>query len=188
MMIKKLLVPFVFIAIFAISCEKKEEIDPFAIGPDRIGKLSKTATVKELDSIYATDSIVRRVAGDEFIGNTNEIEIYDKQGKQLLILTPSEEFDSIATIKTIRVIDPRFKTEKGIGTASTFKQIEEAYQISDITNMLSTVQMNIDEINAFIAIDKKQLPSELHFNTEAKIEAVQIKDSANIKYFWLDWE
>lgn len=169
-----------------ISCSKK--VDPFLIGKDHVGLLTKISTIKDLKSIYANDSIVKHIAGDEFIGNSNEIEIYDKQGNQLLILEASQEFDSTATIKSVRIIDPRYKTLKGFGSSSTFKDLKDNYSISKITNTLSTAVINVNEIDAFIAINKKELPSDLQFNTNVKIEAVQIPDSAKIKYFWLDWD
>ncbi len=168
------------------SCQKK--VNPFEIGIDHVGELTKTSTVKDLDKIYAMDSIVKHIAGDEFVVNANEIEIYDKQGKQLLILEATQEFDSTATIKSIRVIDPRFKTVKGFNTLSTFKELKDNYTISKITNTLSSVLVDINEINAYVAIDKKELPNQVQFDTKTKIEAVNIPDTAKIKYFWLSWE
>ncbi len=174
------------IAFSVFSCQKKA--NPFEIGVDHIGELTKTSTVKDLDKIYVNDSVVKHIAGDEFVGNANEIEIYDTQGNQLLILEASQEFDSIATIKSIRVVDPRFKTLKGFGAVSTFKDLKDNYTISKITNTLSTVLVDIDEINAYVAIDKKELPNQVQFDTKTKIEAVNIPDTAKIKYFWLNWE
>ncbi|WP_010522043.1 hypothetical protein [Aquimarina agarivorans] len=180
-------ISLIAIATFTIfSCQKKT--NPFEIGMDHIGELTKTSTVKDLDKIYENDSVVKHIAGDEFVGNANEIEIYDKQGKQLLILEASQEFDSTATIKSIRVIDPRFKTAKGFGSVSTFKDLKDNYTISKITNTLSTVLVDINEINAYVAIDKKELPNQIQFDTKTKIEAVNIPDDAKIKYFWLNWE
>ncbi|WP_010182049.1 hypothetical protein [Aquimarina agarilytica] len=176
----------VITALSVFSCQKK--VNPFEIGVDHIGELTKTSTVKDLDKIYANDSIVKHIAGDEFVGSANEIEIYDKQGKPLLILEASQEFDSTATIKSIRVIDARFKTLKGFGAVSTFKDLKDNYTISKITNTLSSVLVDIDEINAYVAIDKKELPNQVQFDTKTKIEAVNIPDGAKIKYFWLKWE
>ncbi|MEO0337306.1 MAG: hypothetical protein AAF202_13000, partial [Pseudomonadota bacterium] len=113
-----------------LSCKKK--VNPFEIAPDHIGHLTSNSTVKELETIFANDSIVKHIAGDEFIGNSNEIEIYDKKGNQLLILEATQEFDSTATIKSVRVIDPRYKTTTGFGASSTFKDLQDNYKISKI--------------------------------------------------------
>ncbi len=168
------------------SCSTKT--DAFEIAPDHIGNLTKTTQVSELEEIFKNDSIVKRIAGDEFIGNANEIEIYDKQGNKLLLLETTQEYDSTATIKSVRVIDPRFKTEKGFGAASTFKDLKDNYTISKITNTLSVALVTINELNVDIAINKKELPKELLFDTKTKIEAVQIPDTAKLKYFWLNWD
>ncbi len=168
-----------------LSCTPKK--DPFLITPQSIGDLTNTSEVKDLETIYVKDSIVKYISGDEFTGTTNEIKILDKQGNHLLRLEPEQQFDTTATIVSIRIMDARFKTDKGIGVASTFGDIAKNYKISKITNTLSSVIVNLDEINAFVIIDKKELPSELHFDTDTKIEASQIPDTATIKYFWLDW-
>ena len=183
---KKIQLSLIGLGLILASCGN--QTDPFEISTDHIGNLTKTSTVQELDVIFENDSIVRHIAGDEFIGNTNEIEIYDKKGSKLLILEVTQEFDSTATIKTVRVIDPRFKTDKGFGSSSTFKDIKDNYSVSKITNTLSVAMVTIDEINAYVAINKKELPSELLFDTNSKIEATQIPDTAAIKYLWLDWD
>lgn len=183
---KKIHLTLIALGLALLSCEKK--VNPFEIAPDHIGSLTSSSTVQELETIFANDSIVKHIAGDEFIGNSNEIEIYDKQGNQLLILEATQEFDSTATIKSVRVVDPRFKTANGFGASSTFKDLQSNYKVSKITNTLSVAMVNIDELNAYVAINKKELPKEFLFDTKTQIEAVHIPDSAKIKYFWLDWD
>ena len=183
---KKIHLSLISIAITLGSCTTKT--DPFEIAPNHIGNLTKTTQVSELDEIYKNDSIVKRVAGDEFIGNPNEIEVYDKQGNKLLVLETTQEYDSTATIKSVRVIDPRFKTDKGFGASSTFKDLKDNYTIKKITNTLSVAFISVEELNIDIAINKKELPKELLFDTKSKIEPVQIPDTAKLKYFWLDWD
>lgn len=174
------------ITFLTVSCTKK--VDPFFLTAHSIGLLKKETKVQELETIYANDSIVNHVAGDEFTGNTNEIEIFDKRGKALLTLEPSEQFDSIATIKSVRIMDPRYKSEKGLTIKSTFKDIKSNYKVSKISNTLGSVIITINELNAFVVISKKELPSELQFDTTSVIEESQIPDEAKIKYFWLDWD
>jgi len=183
---KKIHLTLVALGMLILSC--KEKTDPFEIAPDHIGSLTTTSTVKDLESIFINDSIVKHSADNSYIGNSNEIEIFDKKGNKLLILETSKELDSTATIKSVRVVDPRFKTDKGFNSKSTFKDLRENYTVSKITNTLSVAMITIDEINAYVAINKKELPKEYLFDTKTKIEAVQIPDSAKIKYFWLDWD
>ncbi len=171
--------------ILTISCARE---NPFLITEHSIGKLDKLTQIRELKKVFAKDSIANEVSGDEFLDLGNDIKIYDKQGNPLLILEAEEEFDSTSVIKTVRVMDSRFKTEKGLNINSTFKEVKEHYTISKITNTLSVAIVNIEELNAYIAINKKELPADLLFDTKSKIELTDIPDNAKIKYFFIDWE
>ncbi|GAB2780686.1 hypothetical protein [Salinimicrobium soli] len=168
-----------------IACEKEQ--DPYLISPTSVGLLTKDVKINQLDSVFAEDSIVKQVNEGEFRKN-NEIEIYDKTGKKLLLLEPVQAFDSTSTVGFIQVLDPRFKTAKGLGTESTFKDIVENYTISRIENTLSAAVIFIDDMNVYVTIDKKELPAELRYDTQARIQASQIPDHAKIKYFMIDWD
>jgi hypothetical protein len=43
-------------------------------------------------------------------------------------------------------------------------------------------------MNVYVTIDKKELPAELRYDTQARIQASQIPDDAKIKYFMIDWD
>jgi len=167
------------------SCNKEQ--DPFQIATNNIGNLNDSTQVKDLKMVFANDSVVTSVSGDEFTGSTNDVLIYEKGGKQLLILSPSQSLDSTATIRTVRVIDERYKTPKGLHTNSTFKSIRDNYTISSIQNTLIDVIVSIDEINAYVTIDKKELPAEMRFDMNLKVEAIHIPEEAKIKNFFIQW-
>lgn len=186
-MIKNASILFVTILILS-SCQKaKETKSPFSIGKHNVGYLTDSTQIHQLDSIFTLDSIVNRATGDEFLNTTNEIEIYEKGGKKLLILEANRESDSKKTVKNIEIIDSRYKTSKGLSPASYFKDIKNNYTISKINNTLSAAVVFIDSINVYVTIDKKELAPEFKFNTDAKIKASQIPDSAKIKHFWVGW-
>ena len=167
------------------SCDKKQ--DPFLIEKHNIGQLTDSTQVKDLEPIFINDSIVKFVGGDEFTGNINNIDIYDKSGNHLLILTPNEALDSTAVVDNIRIMDSRFKTDKNISILSTFKEINEAYKINRIDNLINSINVNVNEINAYFTIDKKELPANLRFDMKLTIESTQIPDDAKIKYFMVNW-
>ena len=167
------------------SCNKKQ--DPFQIATNNIGNLNDSTQVRDLKMVFANDSIVTSVSGDEFTGSTNDILIFEKGGKQLLVLSPSQSLDSTATIKTVRIIDERYKTSKGLHTNSTFKTIRDNYKISSIQNTLRNVIVSMDDINAYVTIDKNELPAEMRFDMNLKIEAIHIPDDAKIKNFFIQW-
>ncbi|NJW54192.1 hypothetical protein [Salinimicrobium oceani] len=183
---KKILLLTIILGALLFSCEKEQ--DPFLITANSIGALTKDVKINELDSVFANDSLVKQVSSGELYRKSNEIEIYDKTGKKLLLLEPVQAFDSTSTVGFIQVIDPRFKTAKGLGKDSTFKDIIENYTISRIENTLSAAVIFIDDINVYVTIDKKQLPVELRYDTQSRIQAAQIPDNARIKYFMIDWD
>ncbi len=181
---KKIIIPL--LAIFLVACEKEE--DPFLITQNSVGLLTKEVKVNELDSIYAHDSVVKEVTESEYFDTSNEIKVFDETGKQMLLLEPVQAFDSTSTVGYIQILDPRFQTAKGLGIESTFKDIVENYSISRIENTLSAAVIFIDDLNIYITIDKKELPAELRYDTETKIQAAQIPDDAKFKYFMIGWD
>ncbi len=188
-MIKRIL-PLIACTILLASCQKEnnQKENPFEIQKNKIGHLTNTIQLYQLDSIYAQDSIVKRIAGDEFLNTSNQIEIFDKKGNKLLVLEAEHEFDTTSTIKNIEVIDSRYKTQSGLAPKAYFKDIKDHYPISKINNTLSSAVIFIDSIGAYVTIDKKELPSEFKFNTDLKIEVSKIPDSARIKNFWISWD
>jgi len=179
----------IFISIIALTLISacKKESNPFLISKSSIGLLTDSTQIKDIEDIYANDSLVRHLGKDEYTGSKKDIEVFDKFGNLLLILSPKQVLDSTSTIATIKVIDPRFKTEKGLNPESTFADIKNNYTISGIQNTLSNVIISVDDINGFFTIDKKELPSELRFDMNKKIEAINIPDAAKIRYFMIGW-
>lgn len=167
------------------SCKKEQ--DPFQIGKQHIGLLTDSTQVKDLEVIFSNDSIVKFIGGDEFIGNRNNIDIFEKGGKKLMTLTPRQALESTAIIESIQIIDPRYKTNKNISVLSTFKDINSNYKISRIDNLISSVLITVNELNASFAIDKKELPANLRFDMDLKFEATHIPDNAKLKYFFVNW-
>lgn len=184
---KKTLLALTICALLILSCTKDEAPNPFLIKKYNIGLLTDSTQVKELDSIFVNDSVVRYIAGDEFTGSINTIEIFEKGGKKLLNLSPKEALDSTSVISTVRIIDARYKTEKNISALSTFKDIKEAYKISKIDNLINSIVVSVNEINASFTIDKKELPGSLQFDMEATIDPIQIPEKAKIKFFMIHW-
>ncbi|WP_339894376.1 hypothetical protein [uncultured Algibacter sp.] len=171
---------------FLFNCCKKEQ-NPFEISKQHIGLLTDSTQVKDLKSVYVNDSIVKFIGGDEFTGNINNIEIFEKGGKKLLTLTPKQSLDSTSTIASIRILDERYKTNKNISAISTFKDLKANYKISRISNLINSIVIAVDEINANFTIDKKELPANLRFDMDLKFEATHIPEHAKVKYFFISW-
>ncbi len=178
---------FLIILLISLLISCKKEQDPFQITKHNIGFLTDSTQVKDLGVVFAKDSISKFIGGDEFTGNINNIEVFEKNGTILLTLTPSEALDSTAVISSVRIMDSRFKTDKNISLLSTFKVINDNYKISKIDNLINSIVVSVNELNATFTIDKKELPANLRFDMNLKIDAVQIPDDAKIKYFMLHW-
>lgn len=173
------------ITLLVVSCNKEQ--NPFEISKQHIGVLTDSTQIKDLKTIFSNDSVVKFISGDEFAGSRNNIEIFEKGGKKLLILTPKQALDSTSVIESIQIIDPRYKTSKNISTLSTFKEVSSTYKISKISNLINAVLITVNELNASFVIDKKELPANLRFDMNLKLEATHIPDNAKLKYFFVNW-
>lgn len=174
----------ILLAIAAVSflqCSKKE--DPFLIQKDKIGVLARDYTLKQIDSVFTNDSIVKRTTDDAFTGNTDDIEVFEKGGKHLLSLSPNDE----STINIVTIHDSRFHTDKGINTKSTFKEYRTNYKVSKIDRILNNINVEFENQDFYITIDVNQLPGEYQFDYSVSIEEVSIPDGAKIKSLQLDW-
>lgn len=174
------------VSIIIISCHD-DKVDPYLITPHSIGLLTDSTQVKELKQIFGNDSIVNYNDGEEFTRDFKNIDVYSKEGEKLLTLTPKVLGDSTSVIESVQIFSPKYKTEKSITTASTFKDVSENYKISKINNIINNLVLSIEDLNASFTIDKEELPANLRFNMDLNIEKSQIPDKAKLKHFFVYW-
>ena len=182
--LKKITIIF-FVSFLFIQCAKENQ---YLIEKGKVGLLNKETVIQDLKSIFVKDSIVSNlsvnstenqrklfsVVGDEYV-------IYSIKGKKLLEIVPAEINDSLSKIKRIQIFDSNFKTESGVSLLSTFKDINENYMVNKVETTLTSATLFIDELNATIAIDKKELGINSFSREQVSID--QIPDLARIKYF-----
>jgi len=183
---KKTLLIIGIVSLAFVQCGK--DSDPFLIKNGSIGNLNKEIKIKQIDSIFAEDSIVKINSSPNALETQGEVEIYEKGGKKLLLLSPDNENDPNSTITNVQVFDSRYKTEKGLTTASTFKDVKANYTIDNIETTINSVVIFLKETDVYLTIDKKSLPEELRYNMDLEVEASQIPDNAPIKYFMIGWD
>ena len=176
----------VTVTLIFIQC--KEEINPFLISNDSVGALTRGMTIKEIDSIFAQDSIVKLYAQNEELPTQGEVEIYKKNGTKLVSISPVTNNDPDALISNFQFFDPSYKTDKGLNLSSTFKDIKANYKISNIETTISTVVIFLEDSDLFINIDKNELPENFRYNPNLVIDITNIPDEAKIKYFMLSWK
>ena len=150
--------------------------------------LTDSTKVNALKVVFEKDSLSKYIGGDEFTGSTNTISVFEKgTGKLLLELDPNYSLDSLSTIRTVRVMDARFKNKDGLNTESTFGDINSKYTISSIQNTLRSLIISVDELNVYFTLSKTELPEEMRYNMTQKIEAISIPETAKIKDFYIQW-
>lgn len=175
-------VSIAFLAILFIQCNK----NPYLVEKGRVGALTIKTKVEELSEIFKKDSLVSNLVSKDKINNSyffssDEYVLYNKKGKKMLAITPITSSDSISKIKSIQIFDSEFKTGKGLSLKSTFKEIAQNYEVNKVETSLTSATLFIDELNATIAIDKKELG--LSPFSREQITLGQIPDIAKIKYF-----
>ncbi|WP_019039003.1 hypothetical protein [Psychroflexus tropicus] len=173
--------------IAAVCSSCSHTVSETLIAKNQLGLLNSNTEIEELKSILNSDSIPNLESSTNREKLT-EIEVYDKKGNLSLLIEPNYQNDSLITIDEIQILDPKYQTKKGLSVDSNFKVIYENYKIDNIQNSISSVILSLNEIGAYVVIDKKHLPSELRFDSEVKIEANQIPDEAPIRYFWLRFD
>jgi len=173
----------VIVALLAISCNSDT---PFLINDSQIGPILKTTTVGELETLFINDSVINKNSSNPIKKAKTSITVFEKGGKKLMSILPTEA-GSESAIKNVKIYDERYKTDRGIGLSSTFKDLSSKYTIKRIDNLIDVVVVFVEESNAYFTIDKKHLAGELMFNTRAKIEKTQIPDNTPIKYFMIEW-
>jgi len=185
MSIIKKIVYLVLVSFLFVQCSKENQ---YLIKKGRVGYLTKETTVLELSSIFKEDSIVSNLSLNNsdnkdklFSLNNDEYEIFSVKGDKLLEIAPTNKNDSLSKIKSIQIFDRNYKTDKGISLQSTFKDINEHYMINKVETTLTSATLFIDELNATISIDKKELGLNSFSRGEVTID--QIPDIAKIKYF-----
>lgn len=184
-MIKSISISILTLLLF-IQCA--EEKDAFLISNNTVGHLTIGMKIKQIDSIFAMDSIVRLNPRQNQSSTVGEVEIYEKGGKKLMLISPRDNYDPESLISNFQFFDDRYKTVKGLNIKSTFKDVKDNYKISNIETTLSTVVVFLEDSDLFINIDKKELPENLRYNPNFVIDAVNIPDEAKIKYLILSWK
>lgn len=178
---------YVVLAVIPIfqSCEEDKN-EYFTISSDRVGLLSRDSTLEDVAQLFAADSIVSDTLKSSFGSANNKLKIFEKGGKHLLTITP--DTDSIQKIGHILIVDPRFKTEEGIGLQSTFQDIKEHLEIDKIVTSLNNVVVLLRDSDIYFTIDKKELPAHLRYTKSRPVELVEIPDQARFKYFMVSWD
>ena len=154
-----------------------------AIKKKQLGKISNSTSIEELDKIFKNDSVQKLPEGEPLV---REYKVFDASGSPSLIFVTRVENDSLKALEHVKIYSPTYATEKGISTASTFEDVRSQYSIDDIEPSFSSAILFIDELNATISLDKKDLNID-EFDMR-DISEDQIPDQSSILYITLWFE
>lgn len=170
----------IVLSLLLIQCSTETDK---TIAKNKLGEIDAKTSIEDLDVLFKNDSIVKIPVDVDFI---REYQVYDGKGNELLIIKPKYDNDSIVGIEFIKIYNDSYKTESGISTLSTFKDLADNYSIDKIEPTFNSAIIFVDELNATFALDKKDL--KLGEFDMRKIRKDQIPDMANILYITLWFE
>lgn len=176
----------ILVGLMCMQCAK--ENDPYLIKNGAVGPLTKKMQMRQVDSIFALDSIVPLSSIKNALGTQGEVEVYEKGGEKLLLISPLDETDPNSVITNIQVFDGRYKTKKGLSVNSTFAEVKANYEVVSIQNTINSVVVFLKDSDVYLTIDKQELPAIIRYDSDAKVEVTQIPDAAKFKYFMLGWD
>lgn len=153
------------------------------IAKNQLGKIDKNTSIEELDKIFKNDSVEKFPLKEDI---TREYRVFGVGGKPSLVFMPRVHNDSIKGLELVKIYSSQYKTEKGISTSSTFKDVVDNYSIDKIEPSFSAAILFINELNATISLNKQDLNLD-EFDMR-KIEQGQIPDEASIMYISLWFE
>ena len=173
-----------FVLLLLVNCSKENN---FLIEKGQVGLINNETIVDDLKTLFYKDSLVSNLSSNPenenklFSNKNDEYLVFSKTGKKLLEIVPVVENDSTSKIKSIQIFDADYKTIKGLSLLSSFKDVNQNYIVDNIETTLTSATLFIDELNATIAIDKKELG--LNPFSREQVTLDQIPDIAKIKYF-----
>ncbi len=182
---------YIFLILILTQCTKENR---FLIERNSVGNVNNTHKVSDLKELFSSDSLVVRLSegdlGDEdskYLQDDDKYLVYSKgDGKLLLTIVPKVQLDSSSLIKYVEVNNSVFNTEKKLNLNSPFKEINNKYTIGKVETSLFSATLYIDELNATIAMRKKDIGVS-EFSTEL-VKLDQIPDMAKMNHFtvWFD--
>ena len=167
------------VVLFLAQCSKEDNL----IRKKQLGDIVHSTSIEELDRIFAHDSVVKLPEGEALV---REYKVFDEKGEPALVFVPRIENDSVKSLELVKIYSDYYVTEKGISTASTFKDVAGQYTIEKIEPSFSSAILFIDEINATISLNKSDLKID-EFDM-SDIRQDQIPDLARIMYITLWFE
>lgn len=174
------LIGLFLLSMILIQCGQDKDT---LIMKNQLGEIDKNTSIEDLDKIFVNDSIEKFPVDAEMI---REYRVFGKDGKPSLVFLTRVHNDSIKGMELVKIYSSRYKTEKGVSTKSTFKDVVDNYSIDKIEPSFSAAILFVNELNATISLNKQDLNLD-EFDMR-KINQGRIPDEASIMYISLWFE
>ena len=103
------------LTILVLSCIGCSNNANYLIKKGKVGKINSKSIVKDIDSLFSNDSVVKRIGGGDYMFESEDkYLIYDNLNNHLLTLIPKQQHDANEKIETIQIYSNKFITSKGI--------------------------------------------------------------------------
>ena len=153
-------IPVLFLSILLTSCNTNSE---FLIEKNRVGPLTNETEIQDLAAIFSSDSLVAHLSegaigyGGAMMESEDEYLVYSKDGEHLITVVAENPLDSTSLIDRVEIISEAYQTNSNVGIGSTFDQVNLNVQIDRVEKGLTSAILYVDELNATLVIDQKEL-------------------------------
>jgi len=177
---------YILVIAFVFSCSKENRN---LIDKNQIGLLTNETEFYEVKNIMHEDSVVTETTNDGFVSSVSKkkqkLIVFDTSGQKLMEINPLKTSDSLTLIQDVRIFSENYKTNNGIGIGSSFADLKKNHDINNIQTSLSSIIINLKDIDAMVSFSKEVLPGNVRFDNDAVIKSTMIPDDAEINRFWL---
>ncbi len=158
------------------------------ITPESIGVFTASTTIEEVLHTLPLTQVHKEIGKGEFADDLyDDYEIWTRNNEHLFTLTPKDRGSVQQKINRVLVQSPFFKTTKGIHRNSTYRDIADAYEITEVLPGMEHIILVVDEINAQFNIPKKELQEGWWDNTTKTVDRNKIPQDARADSFILWW-
>ncbi len=159
-----------------------------SVEKNKVGMFSETMRISDVLSLIPNSQIQKKAGKGEFAEDIyDDYEIYTSNGQHLLTITPKDTAKLDQKINRVLIKSPFFKTAKGINCQSTYSDIKNANEITEIVPTRTHIVLKVPALNSDFSIAKAKLQKGW-WNEQAKtVNADKIPDDAPIDDFILWW-
>lgn len=164
------------------------KFENFQVTELAVGPIKKGMTVQDVLDLLPEKQINKVLGNGEFLGDEyDDYEIHDEFGKHVLTITPREKDNLKELIVRVAIVDQRFTTTLNVGLDTSYGMIHKMYPNLTVTPDIGSVVISLDDINAWMSIDKKQLPDDWWDEKNKRVNLHKIPLNAKIQSFGVEW-